>query len=274
MEAVAGTPAPPLRSIVGRYRGYRMDGPSGVHRGIPSGQLVLVISLDDPLDIVGMPDAAQAPGKFQASVGGLHAAPVLIRHEGFQYGIFVPLTPLGAHALLGMPAGEVANRIVHLEDIFGPGAAGLADQLASAPGWRERFAILDRVLIDRLKEGAGPPPEVARAWSQLLAAHGAVEVGVLADDVGYSRRHLDELFRRELGLAPKVAARVLRFERSRRLIESGQHTSLADVAAAAGYYDQAHMAREWREIAGCPPTTWIAEELPSVQDPPAELDAD
>ena len=74
--------------------------------------------------------------------------------------------------------------------------------------------------------------------------------------------------------APKVAARVLRFGRSRQLIEAGQHTSLAAVAAAAGYYDQAHMAREWREIAGCPPTTWIAEELPSVQDPPADLGAE
>jgi transcriptional regulator GlxA family with amidase domain len=77
-----------------------------------------------------------------------------------------------------------------------------------------------------------------------------------------------------LGLAPKAAARVLRFERSRRLIEAAKGQGLADVAAAAGYYDQAHMTRDWREIAGCPPTTWIAEELPSVQDAPMALGAD
>jgi AraC-like DNA-binding protein len=67
---------------------------------------------------------------------------------------------------------------------------------------------------------------------------------------------------------------VARFERSRRLIQDGEHRTLADVAATAGYYDQAHMTREWNEIAGCPPTTWIAEELPSVQDPPVDLDGE
>jgi AraC-like DNA-binding protein len=114
---------------------------------------------------------------------------------------------------------------------------------------------------------------VAWAWQQLISTNGAIEVGALASEVGYSRRHLGELFRRELGLSPKVAARVLRFEHSRRLIEGVQQPSLAAVAVASGYYDQAHLTREWREIAGCTPTTWIAEELPSVQDDRTGVDS-
>ena len=161
-----------------------------------------------------------------------------------------------------------------LDAVFGSSAKGLVDRLAIVPGWRERFAVLNEVLVGRLKEGAAPPPEVAHAWQLLVSAAGAVEVAALADDVGYSRRHLGELFRRELGLAPKVASRILRFEHSRRLIERGEQRTLADVAATAGYYDQAHMTREWGDIAGCPPTTWIVEELPSVQDPPVEISAD
>jgi transcriptional regulator GlxA family with amidase domain len=109
-------------------------------------------------------------------------------------------------------------------------------------------------------------PEVKRAWEMLVSTAGRLEVSRLAGEVGYSRRHLAALFHRELGLAPKAAARVLRFERSRRLIAGPERPNLALVAAAAGYYDQAHMTREWTEIAGCAPSVWMAEELPFLQD--------
>jgi AraC-like DNA-binding protein len=266
VETVVGTPAPPLRAVIGMYRGYRIDGPSGAHRGLPSRHLTFIISLDEPVDIVRMPGGAQAPGRFQAFVGGLHAAPASIRHEGFQYGLSLELTPLGARALLGLPAGALAYMVVGLEDVFGRAAIGLVDRLVTSPGWRERFAVLDEVLVRRLQEGRRPPSEVSRAWERLVSTDGAVEATALAADVGYSRRHLGELFRRELGLSPKVAGRVLRFERSRRLLEQPGRPGLATVAARSGYYDQAHLTREWREIAGCTPTTWMAEELPFVQD--------
>jgi AraC-like DNA-binding protein len=273
VEMVRGTPAPPLRSIVGGYRGYLIDGPPGTHRGLPSRHLTFIVSLDAPVDIARMPGEAQAPGRFQAFVGGLHAAAAEIRHDGFQHGVSLDLTPLGARTLLGLPAGELAYGVVDLEDVLGPSARSVVDRLCSSPGWRERFAVLDEVLVRRLREGCGPPREVSRAWEQLVSSGGTVETAALAADVGYSRRHLGELFRRELGLAPKVAGRVLRFERSRRLLESSPRPSLATVAARSGYYDQAHLSREWREIAGCTPTTWMAEELPFVQDDPGGVGA-
>ncbi len=261
-----GAPAPPLRSCIGRYLGYRTDGPSGTHRGLPSPHLTFIISLDEPVDIARMPGDSQPPGRFQAFVGGLHATPASIRHDGFQHGLSLELTPLGARSLLGLPAGELANTVVHLEDVLGPSAVCLVDRLASAAGWRQRFAILDEVLVRRLRDGCAPPREVTWAWERLLSSGGMVGTGALAVDVGYSRRHLGALFQRELGLSPKVAARVVRFERSRRLLERSERPSLANVAASSGYYDQAHLTREWREIAGCTPTTWMAEELPYVQD--------
>jgi AraC-like DNA-binding protein len=274
VETVLGTPALPLRSIVGRYTGYRLLSAPGLHRGLPSSKLTFIISLDDPVDIATMPGGAQSPARYQAFVGGLHSTPASIRHEGFQYGISVSLTPLGARALFGLPAGELAWAVVPLEDLMGPGSGTLIDRLVDAAGWHERFAVLDQVLIDRVKEPAGPQREVSWAWKRLLATGGTVDVATLAEDVGYSRRHLTELFRRELGLAPKAAARVLRFERSVGLIRRSRGENLAAVASGAGYYDQAHMIRQWRGLAGCTPSRWVAEELPSVQDQPVEIGSD
>jgi AraC-like DNA-binding protein len=255
-----------LRSIIKGYRGYRSFGGPSVHRGLPSGALTFIISLHDPVDIAALPSGIQGPGQLQAFIGGMHDTPAYIRPHGFQYGLSLAVTPLGSRTLLGVPAGELANTVVPLEELVGPSAHNLVDRLAMAPGWRERFAALDEVLLAWLKTPSRTMPQVERAWEILVSAAGAVDVTRLASEVGYSRRHLGDLFRRELGLAPKAAARVLRFERSRRLIARPQRPTLAQVAAAAGYYDQAHMTREWTEIAGCAPSVWMAEELPFVQD--------
>lgn len=274
LESVTATPVAPLRSIIGRYIGYRTEGLPGIHRGLPSRHLTFIISIADPVETIRMPDPRQPPAKFQAFVAGLHATPALIRQAEIESGISISLTPLGSRALLGVPAGELAGAVVSLEELFGPIGSVIADDLAGLPGWRERFALLDRLLLDRLRDVAGPSGAVGHAWKHLVASQGAVTVSQLAEEVGYSRRHLNDLFLKELGLAPKAAARVLRFERSRRLIEASNGQGLAHIAPAAGYYDQAHMTREWREIAGCPPTTWIAEELPFVQDTAIHLGAD
>ncbi len=110
---------------------------------------------------------------------------------------------------------------------------------------------------------------VANAWRRLRQTHGAVTVAELATETGWSARHLSARFLAELGLSPKAAARVIRFDRARRALlrrcASGQRARLADFAAEAGYYDQAHLAREFRDLAGCPPSQFLAEELRNVQ---------
>jgi AraC-like DNA-binding protein len=226
----------------------------------------VIISLGSPVDVAGMPDPAQPPGSFRALAGGLHATPATIHHDGHQYGVHLELTPVGAGALLGVPARELASHVVELGDLLGRRAGELSDRMATAAGWPERFAVLDQVLARGAVEVDPPAPEVAWAWHRLLATGGTVRVGAMAEEVGWSRRHLGERFRRELGLSPKKAAMVLRFERSRRLLERSPRPGLAEVAVACGYYDQAHLSRDWRALAGCTPTAWMAAELPSVQD--------
>ena len=115
--------------------------------------------------------------------------------------------------------------------------------------------------------------EVGRAWCRLLSAGGRCSVSGLADETGWSERHLRGRFRDETGLTPKAAARVIRFDRARRMLQHRAAAGtglppLADLAADCGYYDQAHLAREFRELAGCPPSAWLAEEFRNVQAGP------
>ena len=95
----------------------------------------------------------------------------------------------------------------------------------------------------------------------------------LAAETGLSTRRLGALFQAEIGLAPKEAGRVFRFAHARRRIgRAVTHAeTLAALAAECGFYDQAHLAREFRALAGCPPSVWLAEEFRFVQASPADL---
>lgn len=265
----------PLHPLVSSAVGYRVPAyPAGVHRGLPSRHLTLVVELLAPLGVTGMEQPVSAHGV----VGGLHTRAALIDagrpQEGLQYG----LTPLGARVLLGLPAGELRGRVVDLEDVVGALAPRLVDQLAGAPGWVERFRLLDTALLDRAAGWGGHlgrtaiAPEVAEAWRLILARDGGVPIATVAAHVGWGRRHLAERFRLATGLTPKEAARVARFEKALRLLRT-QRPPLAALAVAAGYADQPHLAREWRALTGVSMTTWVREELPFIQDDPARVGA-
>jgi AraC-like DNA-binding protein len=280
-EHVRRLPAERLRPYVAWYTGYRQRGvPPAVHRGLPSPFLTLIFTLDEPLTIMAHPDAAQPPGEFGALLGGLHSAPALIRHQGAQSGIQIALKPAGARALLGLPAGEIAQIDMPAEAVLGAAGPRIHDRVVSAAGWPERFGVLDDAfgaLVSSAGSASGVmAPEVTLAWGLLLRSGGTVPVSELAAETGWSGRHLASRFRAEIGLTPKAAARVVRFDRARRRLTSlsagggaGAGTcagyGLADLAVACGYFDQAHLAREFRALAGCPPSQWLAEEFRNVQ---------
>jgi AraC-like DNA-binding protein len=298
-EHCRARPAEPLRPYVAWYTGYRQRGvPPARHRGLPSPFLTFIVTLDEPLVILAHPDPGQRPGSFATLLGGLHTAPALIAHEGAQSGIQVALRPLGTRALLGLPAGELAEIDVPAEAVLRDLCSELRARVLAATAWPERFAVLDEILLRRMNLAPaaarpGVAPEVGWAWRQLLTSGGAILVSDLAEQTGWSGRHLASRFRAEIGLTPKAAARVIRFNRARHLLARqaaapgpgpGPSPSpglgpgpglglspspggyrLADLAATCGYFDQAHLAREFNALAGCPPSQWLAEEFRNVQ---------
>jgi AraC-like DNA-binding protein len=264
-------PASHLRPYVSSYIDFDMTGwPGRCHRGLPDGSLTVVLSIGTPVVVrcAGQADVAAA-----AAVAGLRTGPVTIVHDRTQRGVQLELTPAGARALLRVPAAALADGVFCLGDVAGRRADELAGRVAASPGPTRRAEALDAVLTSWLTEDRYPPA-VDAMWRRLVVSAGSAPIAAIAAEIGLGRRHLGQLFRAELGLAPKTAARVLRFARARRLLVAGQTRGLARTAAACGYFDQAHLTRDWKQLAGCTPAEWMTGELPFLQDRSAAAAAD
>ncbi|RLV49272.1 AraC family transcriptional regulator [Nocardioides mangrovicus] len=252
-------PDPRLGGLVAGISGYAYEGLApGVHVGMPGPALTLILPLEDPIVVS---DGAAASRAWPALASGLFATPMQVHHDGSQHGVQVDLTPAGARALLGVPAGELAQTLVALDDL----APGLADAGRDGATLRARTRSVVEALVRRLAANGAPPPEVAHAWTEIHRTRGAVAVGALAAQVGWSTRHLGERFKDEYGLSPKTAGRLVRFDRARRMVAAG--VPLAETATRCGYADQAHLNRDWQGFVGLSPTRWRAEDrLVFVQD--------
>jgi AraC-like DNA-binding protein len=260
MELHLRDPSPALRGSARRLAGWyeRVEHPV-VRRELPGGRIVLVISFGPPLEVDG-----RSYGSF---VAGLHETAAITEHAGVSHGIQAYLTPLGAERLFRMPMGELSGSGADLADLLGPAAGALAERLYEAPCWPARFALLERFIAARVHDAPPAAPELEWAWDRLLATDGAVPVGSLARDVGWSRRHLAACFREHLGLPPKPLARILRFERAAERLRAGAR--LADAALDSGYYDQAHFNRDFRVFAGVTPTDYRVASVQDIQSVPA-----
>ncbi len=258
-ETAEALPAPRLRRFVARYGAYRAQAVDlGTSHGFPSRYVTLMIGLGSPFQVAGV-------GSFTSFVAGLRERAVLVESTGTVAGIHLFLDPLATRAILGCPASALAHEVVSLADVIGTRTdAELNERLHEARTWEECFAVVDDVLQRGLLDSA-PPREVGFAWGRIAAGHGRGRVETLATSIGWSRRHLTECFRHEVGITPKTLARIVRFEHACSLLRYGPR-DLAGVAVTAGYHDQSHMTHEWQALAGCTPKAWIARELPFLQD--------
>ncbi|WP_069166353.1 helix-turn-helix domain-containing protein [Nocardia altamirensis] len=267
-EVVTARPAPMLAAFIDSYVGYRVPGlAAGLHRGLPSAYMTFIISIGPTIDVVAQTNPQQSPAEYRCVLSGLQASTALIAHQGYQEGVTVGLTPLGSRVLFGVPAAALWDTSVECSDVAGPVGRELWEQLQELDSWPDRFAACDRILTRIAYPDRAVGPELTVAWRTLVGSGGTLAVGPLAEEIGWSRQHLARRFNNEFGLSPKLAARIARFERARQMIQRiPSHVSIAQVAAACGYYDQAHLNRDFAELAGTSPTAWLAAEVPSVQD--------
>jgi len=172
----------------------------------------------------------------------------------------IRLSPVVAAAVFGASI-ELTGTVAALEDVWVRDARQVEEKLRAATSWDERFTIAAEVLGRRLGARPSVDPEVAYTWRRTVTSRGRVRVDGLADEVGWGRKRLWSRFRSQIGLPPKSAAQLVRFDHAAHLLAAGQ--AVASVAAQSGYVDQSHLHREVKAIAGVTPTAvatapWLA----------------
>jgi AraC-like DNA-binding protein len=163
-------------------------------------------------------------------------------------------------AVFGVPASEIAGRIIALEDLWGDVATRrLCDRLGAAGSMDDAAAIVDSALGERVAHGgAAPLPHVALALAATDRLASA-SVSAVASELGVSERHLRRVFREIIGVNPKAFAKLVRFHRALAAARANRAADWAGIAVATGYYDQAHLIGEFRAIAGVTPSALLRE---------------
>jgi AraC-like DNA-binding protein len=260
----AGSPA-----IVRHYVGYEEWEESGfVRREMARHGVALILGFGDSMEVFAdeVEDPVRTMGAF---VVGNQTASSLTGVRGHQLGVQVELTPVGALALFGDVA-DLNDAVVPLDEAFGARGTRLVERLSETGSWEARLKLLDESF--GCDNAPGLSPEVAWLRRQLEASKGRARVEPLMDETGWSRRHVTARFRRQLGVAPKAYARLLRFDHASELLGAlSPGRTLADVAMAAGYYDQSHLTRDFVALAGMTPAVYAADatfapEVRFVQD--------
>jgi AraC-like DNA-binding protein len=213
----------------------------------------LIISLGTPFLIAlgREPDAADQQRSFAA---GLHVGAVYIQSDGGAECVQVDFTPLGAYRFFSGAVVDLAARMIEIGDVLGGEGARLRERLGATCGWQHRFDILEDFISSRATHL--PSPELAFAYRRLAHDRGRTRIATLAEEIGWSRKHLVDRFRSEFGVGPKSLARMIRFHHAFRRAQAGTSSGWAGIAAESGFADQAHLVREFVALAGEPPTAW------------------
>jgi AraC-like DNA-binding protein len=236
----------------------------------PMPAALLILNLEAPFRIRGGADIAMA----DYADGCVITMPTRAFH--FSYppwtrSVGVHFKPWGLAPFLPMPAAELCDRPVTVEEVWGrPAVAELRDRLASAQGPHEMLTLLEEELRRRFREAAGLA--LVRHTSRVIAtARGVVAIGALSAAAGVSNTHLAQRFKECIGVTPKRLARTSRFAATVLAINPLDAIDWSAVAAGAGYFDQAHFGHEFREFTGLTPTRYIEVRQQFLRDHPGHV---
>ncbi|MBV9840303.1 MAG: helix-turn-helix transcriptional regulator [Sphingomonadaceae bacterium] len=256
----------PSSTLIGQIDAYcdywESTGGFTVRRELPHAEGVLIVNLGPPIMITAGNGARLTLAAGEAFVAGAHLLPALSHSDGTQAGmhVFLPLATL--RRLLGVPMDGLLNRVARLDDLLGPGARRLGQRLSEARDVAGRAAFLDDALAQRLAAMPALDRQQRHALEALRHRPGD-DIAAIARDIGWSRKHFAARVRDAVGVGPRCFRRLLRFQRLiARIGGEGGASDWADLALDAGYCDQSHMIREFREFSGLTPQLYRARSLP------------
>ncbi|WP_309645459.1 helix-turn-helix domain-containing protein [Phenylobacterium sp.] len=267
-----GRPDPALAPFVGQF--FEVNGVLNHSREkvFPKGDVVILFNLGRPQRLLANEDFALVREFEDAWISGQHNRHLITESPAGSWMCGVRLSARGAFRLIGESPAALANRVVGLEEVFGPRAESLVDAMRSASSPRDRFELLARLMRRRLADAPDWDPAVSWAVDALGRSQGGAPIAYLAEEIGWSRQRLHSRFIDAVGLSPKAFARVLRFQEAVQAIGGDDHPDLAAIAVQAGYYDQPHFNRDFRDFTGLTPVEYVQTRVGGTDFGFARLD--
>ena len=227
---------------------------------IPDGSAELVINLSENAARTFDFDDAADPRKFSGAIfSGPHSIPFVIPPTANRCFIGAHFLPGGAFPFLRMPLEELRNEHVELDALFGNAVRELRDGLLAVKSVAGQFAILERFLLRHLMNSRAHHAAVSFALGRFgLIGQPPRRIDELRRDVGLSGRRFGRVFSEQVGLTPKLFARLSRFQRAVRLLSRARDINWGDIIFAAGYYDQAHLIHEFQSVSGATPIEYVS----------------
>lgn len=223
---------------------------------LPTGAMHVVFRLSpEPLRLFDSAEAPLARAVGHAVIGGARAACYVRDVSAPSRSVGAMLHPGTARLLFGGSATELAGTHTRLDDVWGQRAAAARERLLELPSPEQQLDFFESLLLSRLPRVRGLHPAVAEALGKLADA---APVRRVVEESGYSHRRFITLFADAVGLTPKLYGRVLRFRRVLAQMAAAPRMPLVEIALSAGYSDQAHLNRDFREMAGISPTRYLA----------------
>jgi AraC-like DNA-binding protein len=232
-------------------------------RMVPHPAVTLLLEFGAGSPVMDCAGGRQQRGSVVAGPGIGSEGAVWARGENIEC-VQIRLSPVIARAVLGASPADLDGTVIALGDLWGREASRIRERLGETPSWADRFALTDALLARRHEAGPPVDPEVAWAWHRIIGDRGLVRVDELAADLGWSRKRLWSRFRSQLGLSPKRAVKLVRFDHAAHRLVAGE--AAARVAADTGYVDQSHLHRDVKAFTGATPATVAAEPFLAVDD--------
>ncbi|MGW1108634.1 helix-turn-helix domain-containing protein [Streptomyces sp. NPDC002540] len=232
-------------------------------RIVPHPTVTLLLEFGAGSPVLDSPAGGQQRGSIVAGPGLGSGGAVRARGENVEC-VQVRLSPVIARAILGASPADLDGAVVSLGDLWGREASRIREQLGDVSSWQDRFVLTDALLARRHEAGPPVDPEVAWAWHRIVVSRGVTRVDELAAEVGWSRKRLWSRFRSQLGLPPKRAVKLVRFDHAAHRLVAGE--GAAQVAAETGYADQSHLHRDVMAFTGATPATVAGEPFLAVDD--------
>jgi AraC-like DNA-binding protein len=250
-------PSPPLRRFVECFWTLAGSGFAAAppERILPDGCVELILNFGDRFLQHVAGKRQRQPRNF---VVGQMTGPILISPSGNVELLGIRFQPGGTRPFLDSPANELTDQVVELRSLSRQFEDDLLRACEQATSPVQKIAAVDAFLGSRLNDGKFDSHLLALAAS-VIDRRGLVSVDQLASCAGVSSRQLERRFLHEVGLGPKMLARIVRFQQVFRAVNQS-NPAWAEVAVECGYYDQAHLIRDFNQFAQQTPAVLFASQ--------------